>query len=101
MKRLMGSVVLGSIVLCVSPTLLLSANPAAQSLTPTQKQEVGEALRALRKIESIVKVGTSQYDYASRVLDMAATVDESVRHLPDSDLKKGLLSTKDYYMSIS
>src|SRR5437879_2064337 len=86
-------------VLWLSPTIVLSASLDSNSLTPKQKQEVGEALRALRKIVSITKAGINKQEYASRVLDMAATVDESLRDIPDSELKTDILHAKNAYVS--
>ena len=79
----------------VSAQLLTDSN----TLTPNQKNEVSEALRALRKMVSITKAGLNQREYASRVLDMAATVDESLRNLPDSQLKAKILRSKEAYVT--
>jgi len=54
--------------------------------------------RALRKIASITKAGVTRREYASRVLDMVATVDESLRNIPDSQLKTNLLRAKKAYV---
>jgi hypothetical protein len=78
----------------VSAQLLTDSN----ALTPNQKNEVSEALRALRKMVSITKAGLSQREYASRVLDMAATVDESLRNIPDSQLKAKIVRSKEVYV---
>jgi hypothetical protein len=71
----------------------------SQGLTANQKNDVGEALRALRKMVAITGAGLNQREYASRVLDMVATVDESLRNIPDSQLKTKILLAKDAYVT--
>jgi len=94
------SIVVISIGLWVLPAMGQSRNPGSNLLTASQKKEVGEALRALRQIVSITKVGVNRQEYGSRVLDMAATVDESVRNIPDSELKKNILGAKEMYVGV-
>jgi hypothetical protein len=94
------SIVVISIVLWVLPAIGQSRKPSSNLLTASQKVEVGEALRALRQIVSITKVGVNRQEYGPRVLDMAATVDESVRNIPDSELKKHILGAKEMYVSV-
>jgi len=47
---------------------------------------------------SITNAGITKREYASRVLDMAATVDESLRNIPDSQLKAKILQSKEVYV---
>jgi hypothetical protein len=94
------SIIAISIALWVLPSMGQSRNPRSNLLTASQKAEVGEAIRALRKIASITKVGVNEREYSSRVLDMAATVDESVRNIPDSHLKQSILTAKDTYVEV-
>lgn len=93
------SIIAISIGLWVLPVMGQMRNPDPNLLTAGQKAEVGEAIRVLRKIASITKAGVNVQEYSSRVLDMVATVDESVRNIPDSHLKQDILAAKDTYVS--
>jgi hypothetical protein len=92
------SIVVISIGLWVLPAMGQSRKPGSNLLTASQKKEVGEALRALRQIVSITKAGVNRLEYGSRVLDMAANVDESVRNIPVSKLKEIILDAKETYV---
>jgi hypothetical protein len=92
------SIVVISIGLWVLPALGQTRSRDPNLLTESQKIEVGEGIRALRKMVSITKAGVNMQEYSSRVLDMVATVDESVRNIPDSRLKQSILAAKDAYV---
>jgi hypothetical protein len=81
-------------------TYVVSAQSPTNSntLTSEQKNAVSEAFRALRHMASFTKAGLTKREYASRVLDMAATVDESLRNIPDSQLKAKILQSKAAYI---
>lgn|SRR5262249_27625708 len=91
---------LGLWVLFIPSLASAQSNPDPNLLTPDQKKYADEALRALRKIESITHAGVTQREYQSRTLDMVQTVDEALRHLPESELKKAIDGTKGAYASV-
>ena len=73
-------------------------NVAQPSLMLNQKNEVSTAIRALRKMVSITETGVNQREYASRLLDMTTTVDETIHNIPESQLKTNILLSKRAYV---
>ena len=97
MKIRMLCLALGLWFLCIPCLAAAQTKQDPNLLTPDQKKFADEALRALRKIESITNVDVTKREYESRTLDMVTTVDEALRHLPESKLKKLISDAKWLY----
>ena len=65
---------------------------------PSQSNELASsAIRALRKLAGATEVGISFREYGSRVIDVKADVDESIRELPEGDLRNEIRLAMEAY----
>ncbi len=72
-----------------------AANPPVvqRDTTPPPKkwpESLITAMKELRKMQSATEVGISFQEYSSRLIDLKASVDEALRQISDSDLKREL-----------
>jgi hypothetical protein len=57
-------------------------------LTGVKLKSAQKALRAIKKLRTVIEVGTTYNDYSNRVVDAALEVNEGLASVPQSDFRK-------------
>ncbi|WP_144290346.1 hypothetical protein [Chitinilyticum litopenaei] len=74
------------------------SNQTKQSKILSEEQiAINSALHALRRLQSAVRSGLNKIQYSDQKIDMHQAVDESLRSIPDSDIKKIIIKTSEHY----
>ena len=84
-----------------SRTSTLPANPTVSTdaqLSQTQRSSANQALKSLRKLEAATEVGLTSSTYSERLIDTKADVQENLRVLPESLLKKEISLSLEAYI---
>ena len=68
---------------------------------PTPHPSAQNALKSLRKMSSATKVGISQREYSSRLIDLQAEVDENLRDISEGELKQEIKLALETYADAS
>jgi hypothetical protein len=68
-------------------------------LSPKQRSAAQRVLRSLRRLEEVVKVGTTYSDYSNRVVDTRLVIAENIGAIPPSDLRSELAQAMDEFVN--
>lgn len=85
----------------LSPELAPAPTPTPTTLAPTPTPDnsaARAAIKALRKLDSVVSAGCTFREYGTRVADAKIAVDEAMPDIPDGELKTNIKKAMEKYV---